>query len=110
VADADAAAVSSGAVAPAAHPGALAAGARPDLLPRLTDAIIMAGFDRFDPGLAFFLVLTSTARVGQSRRWPIFHPLDKEQACWRAKGVSVVRENVLNVRSQVAFDRRVRKP
>ena len=56
-ADADAAAASSGAAAPAARPGAPAAGARPDLLLRLIDAIIMAGFDRFDPGHAFFLVL-----------------------------------------------------
>jgi hypothetical protein len=53
-ADADAAAASSLAAAPAARPGVPAAGARP---PRLIDAIIMAGFDRFDPGHAFFLVL-----------------------------------------------------
>ena len=54
-ADADAAAASSGAAAPAARPGAHAAGARPVLLPRLINAIIMAGFDRFDPAMLFSL-------------------------------------------------------
>ena len=43
-----------------------------------------------------------------------FYSLDEEQSLLAGKGVSVVEENVLNVRTQiafdVAFDRRVRKP
>ena len=45
----------SGAAAPAARPGAHAAGARPDHLSALIDPIIVAGFDRFDPGHVFSL-------------------------------------------------------
>jgi len=70
----------------------------------LINAIVMAGFDRFDPGHAFFLVLMADFPSTSQ----------KTAARWRAKGVSVVRENVLNVRTQVAFDvpfdLRVHKP
>jgi hypothetical protein len=96
----------------AARRGARAAGASPDLLSKLIDAIVMAGFDKIDPANAFFLAVPSTARVGQFihdgradfRTFP-------EVAVRRPeKGVSVVRENVVHRQAGVASKLGVPKP
>jgi len=96
----------------AARRGARAAGASPDHLSKLIDAIVMAGFDKIDPANAFFLAVPSMARVGQFTHdgRADFRTFPEVAVRRPEKGVSVVRENVVHRRAGVASKLGVPKP